>query len=153
MHLFFIYNQIVTESRRTAAIQKGTASFVRNIRGIPTIVIPKIPKRAITDKHMLWQTCHEPIILTAPDTLPVALNAFSFSFLFIFFFGGGVCAFQRTLEHHQVSNNIVKRTIYKNKDKKKGKNRENQLMIRLPAEVIFKDLNLPLCSTCNSPRA
>lgn len=74
---------IVTNRSMTATVQIGTATFVRNNNGIPTMVIPIMPNNAMMPKQMLWQTCHEPNMLAAPETLPVAPIAFSFMFLII----------------------------------------------------------------------
>ena len=74
MHFFLVYKAIVTKSNVKAAIQNGTATFVKNKRGIPTIVIPTRLKRAIIPRQTLWQTCQEPSTLAAPDTLMIALG-------------------------------------------------------------------------------
>jgi len=64
--------------------QKGTASFVKNARGIPTIVMPMTANSATIPKQILWQTCQEPKMLAAPETLPVLAIIFSLIFLIIF---------------------------------------------------------------------
>src|SRR3989338_10184281 len=50
---------------------------------MPVTVIPITPKRAISPRHRLWHICHDPSMLAAPETLPVAPITFSFMFLFI----------------------------------------------------------------------
>src|SRR3989344_8120683 len=69
----------------TAIVHKGTAIFVKNKRGMPVTVIPTTPKSAINPRHRLWHICHDPIMLAAPETLPVAPITFSFMSFFIYY--------------------------------------------------------------------
>src|SRR3989338_5163175 len=73
-----IESATVAARRTTAAIQNGRATFVRNKRGIPVTAIPSAPRSATTARQTLWQTCHDPRMLVAPDTPPSAPATFSF---------------------------------------------------------------------------
>ena len=78
MQCFFTYKTMLTASRMAAILHKGIAIFVRKARGMPTMVIPITLSAAMIPRQTLWQTCHEPRTLAAPDTLPEALIIFSF---------------------------------------------------------------------------
>src|SRR3989344_7442397 len=58
-------------------IQKGTATFVKNKRGMPVTAIPKMPNKTINPKQTLWQTCQEPRTLVTPDMLPAIPTSLS----------------------------------------------------------------------------
>lgn len=83
MYAFLKYKPTVIINSENAMIQKGIANFVRNARGIPITVIPASANNATIPKQTLWQTCHEPKILAAPETLPVLEIIFSLMFLII----------------------------------------------------------------------
>lgn len=56
MQFFLKYKVSVTASNKTASIQNGIATFCKNKKGMPTIVIPIKDKTAIIPRHRLWQT-------------------------------------------------------------------------------------------------
>src|SRR3989344_5908893 len=81
MNLFLMKRYAVTSSNPTATSHIGTAIWVRNSSGIPVTVIPRLPNNAINPRQMLWQICHEPNMLAAPEALPVAPISFSLAHL------------------------------------------------------------------------
>lgn len=85
---FFQYIIRVGIRSNTANDQKYITYFVRNNKGIPTIVIPIKDNVATIPKHKLWQICHPPRKLKPPERLEkmfavLALTKFCFLNFFL----------------------------------------------------------------------